>query len=124
MQISDIALVQYLKFKSPLYYGKILELKESVANWLSYIPQTFPHYTRHTVEHSEEIVLQMSKLLFRDNEFEQPVLRLSSVEVFILIASAYLHDSGMVVSDKEKLKIIQSEQWGLFVNGSGKKEMG
>ncbi|WEK54347.1 MAG: ATP-binding protein [Candidatus Cohnella colombiensis] len=121
MQISDIALVQYLKSKSPLYYGKILELKESVANWLSYIPQTFPHYTRHTVEHSEEIILQMSKLLFKDNEFEQPVLRLSSVEVFILIVSAYLHDSGMVVSDKEKLKIIQSEQWRIFVNGSGKK---
>ncbi|GGG71862.1 HD domain-containing protein [Paenibacillus radicis (ex Gao et al. 2016)] len=121
MQLSDIALVQYLKSKSPLYYGKILELKESVANWLSYIPQTFPHYTRHTVEHSEEIVLQLSKLLFKDNEFEQPILRLSSVEVFILIASAYLHDSGMVVSDKEKLKIIQSEQWGIFVNGSGKK---
>lgn len=79
MQISDIALVHYLKVRSPLYYGKILELRESIANWLSYIPQTFPHYTRHTVEHSEQIILQISKLLFKDNDYEQSILRLSSI---------------------------------------------
>ncbi|WP_039834530.1 HD domain-containing protein [Paenibacillus sonchi] len=121
MYLSDMALMKYLNKKNSLYHGKILELRESVANWLSYIPHTFPHYTRHTVEHSEEIILQISKMLFKDNDQEQAILRLSSAEAFIIMASALLHDTGMVVSDQEKIKILQSEEWNLWVSRSGAK---
>ncbi|NGM83393.1 hypothetical protein G5B47_13300 [Paenibacillus sp. 7124] len=121
MNLTDIALMKFLYMRNPMYHGKILELRESVANWLSYIPHTFPHYTRHTVEHSEEIILQISKMLFRDNDQEQGILRLSSIEAFIIMASALLHDSGMVVSDQEKIKILQSEGWNLWVSGNGSK---
>lgn len=102
------------------FYAKALELRSAVRGWLSYIPQTFPHYTRHTIEHSDEIVLQISKLLFRNDDSRQPVIQLSAAEAYVLVAAAYLHDAGMVAADKEKLEIITSnEEWKKWTSGSG-----
>ena len=109
----------YLKNWNTIYFGKLLELRGAIKNWLSYIPQTFPHYTRHTVEHSDEIVAQLSKLLFKDDDPSQPVVRLSSSEVYILGAAAYLHDSGMVVPDNQKTKILASDAWKTWTTGEG-----
>jgi molecular chaperone HtpG len=105
------ALVEFIAQHDPLYYGKLSELREQIAGWLSYIPQTFPNYTRHTIEHSEKIILQLSKLLFWEDDVRRPLLELSSVEAYILCASAMLHDSGMVASDAEKAKLLKSEEW-------------
>jgi hypothetical protein len=60
------AILQFLKQKQPELYGKVIELRTAAEGWLAYIPQTFPHYTRHTVLHSDAILVQMSKLLFED----------------------------------------------------------
>lgn len=119
MDITKTPLMVYLRANGDTYYGKVLELKESVSKWLSYIPHTFPHYTRHTVEHSDEIVRQMSKLLFRSDEPAQPAVRLSAAEAYIAIAGAYLHDAGMVASDSEKVEILKSEEWKEWVTGTG-----
>lgn len=108
-------LISYLKAKNKMYYGKVCELREVLENWLNYIPQTFPHYTRHTIQHSDAIVLQISRLLFRDDKAATPIVKLSSVEAYILIASAYLHDSGMVVSDEEKIEILKSDEWKAWI---------
>lgn len=115
----DAALMVYLKAKSALYYGKVHELRNEIRNWLAYIPQTFPHYTRHTIEHSDAIILQISKLLFWDDNPTKPVVQLSGAEAYILIAAAYLHDAGMVTSDREKQEIIQSEAWREWTTGNG-----
>jgi hypothetical protein len=40
---------------------------------------------------------------------------LNAVELYLLIAAAYLHDIGMVVSDTEKLAILRSTEWASFV---------
>jgi len=77
----------FLKKQNSLYYGKVEELRKAIEGWLSYIPQTFPHYTRHTVQHSDEIILQLSKLLFNEDKPGKPVVALSPTEVYILIAS-------------------------------------
>ncbi len=94
-------------------YGKALELRDSVGAWLDYIPETFPHYTRHTIDHSEEINRQIGNLVY---DRDQGVLKLalSPVEVYVLIAAAYLHDSGMVASPAEKTKLLQSGEWGCW----------
>lgn len=105
------ALLQYLRRESDQYYGKVLELREEVEGWLSYIPQTFPHYTRHTVRHSDEIIANISKLLFTDDDPDKCVVRLSATEAYILAAAAYLHDAGMVASDREKQRILESDEW-------------
>lgn len=119
MEIRETSLMKYLQKHDLIYYGKILDLKERITDWLDYIPQTFPHYTRHTIGHSEEIVQQLSKLLFIDDDPEKPTVRLSSIEVYILIAAALLHDAGMVTSDKEKAEILSSEAWKKFVSDDG-----
>jgi len=108
------------------YYGKAQELKEAVTGWLSFIPASFPHYTRHTVEHSEEIISQMSKLLFINGNVQKPVLQeLSGIEAYILVAAAYLHDAGMTVPDSEKVTILQSPEWKAWVeDGSGATRYG
>jgi len=115
----DSKLMRYLKEQNSVYFGKIQELRDVIEGWLSYIPQTFPHYTRHTIQHSDEIVLQLSNLLFKDDSPDKPVVALSPTETYILIASAYLHDAGMVASDKEKATILLSDEWKSWSSGDG-----
>lgn len=114
--LQECSLMKHLQKKDPAYYGKILEMRKNIEKWLSFVPLTFPNYTRHTVEHSDEIVLQLSKLLFVDDDYTKPVVKLSSVEDYVLIAAAYLHDVGMVVSDGEKAEILASEDWQRFIS--------
>ena len=119
VDIQSAALMRYLKKKSDVYFGKSLELREEIRGWLNYIPQTFPHYTRHTIEHSEAIIVQLSKLLFRDAHGNEPTIDLSGVEAYILVAAAYLHDAGMVASDSEKKQILKEDGWCRWTSGDG-----
>ncbi len=123
VKVEETALMVYLKSKSTLYSGKISELRNAVQPWLEFVPQSFRHYTRHTIEHSEEIISQLSKLLFKDDDASKPVVILSATETYILLVSAYLHDVGMVVSDSEKLEILASYEWKKWTeeNGGGHK---
>ena len=116
LDIKEACLMKYLKSKNPRYFGKVLDLREKIEDWLSYIPQSFPHYTRHTVKHSDEIIVQLSKLLFIDDDIKRPTVRLSSAEAYILIVAAYLHDAGMVVSDREKTDILGSDDWKTYIS--------
>ena len=118
-EIEETAVMKFLGGKNGVYYGKVLELREAIRGWLAYIPQSFPHYTRHTIEHSEEIISQLSKLLFKDDDPAQPTVSLSATEVYVVTAGAYLHDAGMVVSDKEKGEILKSDDWAKWTTGSG-----
>lgn len=112
-------LIIFIKNRHAVYYGKICELREVIEGWLAYVQATFPHFTRHTIQHSDEIVLQISNLLFRDEEPSEPIVRLSGVEAYILVASAYLHDAGMVISDKEKMELLASREWKEWTSGEG-----
>jgi len=113
------AIMTHLTNQNPVYSAKIQELRDSIGGWLSYIPQTFPHYTRHTIQHSDEIISQLSNLLFKDGVSEKPIITLSATEIYILLVSAYLHDAGMVASDKEKLTILSSDEWKKWSSGDG-----
>jgi hypothetical protein len=114
--LDETKLGAWLRKEKPEYFYKAEELRETVTGWLGYIVQTFPHYTRHTVDHSDNIVQQMSHLLFRDNR-KKPEVALSPIEAYVLIAAAYLHDAGMVVPDREKQEILASEEWKRWIAG-------
>jgi molecular chaperone HtpG len=103
--------MQYLERVGPDYFAKACELRETAERWLEYTTDSFAHYTQHTARHSDEIVEQMSKLLFEGDDPDRPVVRLSAAEAYILVAAAYLHDAGMVVSDAEKGRILGSSEW-------------
>jgi molecular chaperone HtpG len=111
------ALLAYLQnaVSDGQYYSKTCELRDAVAGWLSYIPQTFPNYTRHTIDHSDRIIQQLSKLLFIDDDPDKPYIELTGVEGYVLCASALLHDSGMVASDTEKTQILNSDDWNSWI---------
>jgi molecular chaperone HtpG len=118
IEFQSTTLMTYLKIKGLVYYAKVLELRDAVEGWLAYIPTTFPHYTRHTVGHSDEIVRQISRLLFKDEDPKQNVLPLTAVEAYLLAAAAYLHDAGMVASDREKLELLKMDEWKVWISGS------
>ncbi|MGD1154921.1 MAG: hypothetical protein ABSA41_03745 [Terriglobia bacterium] len=111
IDVEETALMGYLARRSRRFHEKVLELRECIGDWLAYIPNTFPHYTQHTVKHSDAIIDQLSKLLFKEGKSEQAVVELSPAEGYILAAAAYLHDAGMVVSDREKSELLQSTEW-------------
>jgi molecular chaperone HtpG len=120
IDFEQIPLVRYLKKTNAKYYGDAIGIRKPIAEWLSYIPATFPHYTSHSLQHSERIILQISQLLFRNQASKKPIsVSLSAVESYILIASAYLHDSGMVVSDEEKTALLKSEDWKQWTSDTG-----
>jgi molecular chaperone HtpG len=119
ISIEQTPLLKSLSKKSKIYYGKVLELRELISEWLTYTKQTFPHYTSHTIEHSERIIQQLSWLLFEAGDHKKAVINLSGVEIYVLIAAAYLHDSGMVASDKEKTEILDSQEWRKWISADG-----
>ena len=108
------ALLQFLKERDAEYYGKVLELHRRVTDWLTHIPATFPHYTKHTIDHSERIIFALSHMLFSDHG---PVVAFSGVETYILICSALLHDAGMVASEADKSAILGSDDWRHWIEG-------
>lgn len=116
LDVTTSALMSFLSREDAILYGKALELRERVENWLSLVPVTFPTYTRHTVLHSDEIIFQVSKLIFSG---DAPVTHLSAGEAYVVVASAYLHDSGMVAAETEKLEIIASPDWKAWVTDGG-----
>ena len=121
-ELKRMALMRFLAANHDEYFGKVLELRTAISAWLAYIPATFPHYTSHTIDHSEEIVSQLSFLLFKGDDANDPVAALSPAEAYILCAAAFLHDSGMVVSDAEKKEILGSGTWREWISASRSRE--
>jgi hypothetical protein len=116
--ITKSALFLFLKVRNETLHGKLLEVRKRVTDWLQYIPATFPHYTRHSVVHSECIIEQMSRFLFDADAHNAPVVDLSPIEAYIAGCAAYLHDAGMVASDAEKVGILKSDEWRDWTSGS------
>ncbi|MBE3120178.1 MAG: hypothetical protein IMZ50_15670, partial [Candidatus Atribacteria bacterium] len=44
-QINQPALLKFLETKNGMFFGKSLEIRDAIKDWLAYIPQSFPHYT-------------------------------------------------------------------------------
>jgi molecular chaperone HtpG len=117
-ELTDTPLYRYLNARDTSYAGRAVDLRNAVAGWLEYIPTTFPHYTRHTLGHSEAVIRQLSDLIFIENDDERATIELSGVEAYVLIAAALLHDAGMVCSESDKAAILQSADWAQWIAAS------
>jgi hypothetical protein len=113
------AILDYLANASVEYAGKLATVADAAEKWLEYVPETFPHYTTHTIRHSEAILSALSRLLFVDGDAGQPVLALSDAETYVLACGAYLHDAGMVVSATEQERIVQSGEFQTWIAPGG-----
>ena len=118
--IDDSVLVRYLdSLGDPVLLGRVAALSGALTDWLAYTTATFPHYTRHTAAHSAEIVSQLGKLLFRDDDPSQPTIELTAMECYLLVVAAYLHDAGMVASEADKQQILGSDEWVSWIGEQG-----
>ena len=75
-------------------------IMKQAANHLKHVSSTMPEFDLHDSTHSEA-VLGIIESLLDDN-----AQNLSSFELFFIIASAYLHDCGMAISDYE-MKVME-----------------
>lgn len=83
----------------------VLKVAEYVSPLLSKIPENMPEYTLHDPAHSAKIIEIMAKII------PAPVISgLNSIEIALLILSAYLHDIGMTCDRDEKESIIRSDE--------------
>ncbi|WP_077296658.1 HD domain-containing protein [Virgibacillus pantothenticus] len=75
---------------------KLLMIAENflpnIMNHLKDIRQTLPNFDIHDESHAEQVLINMLTLA---NYYENNSLKLTNYEYFLIIMSAYLHDSGM-----------------------------
>lgn len=114
--VTSSALFRHLEvLERPDLLAHVKALRSRVDVFLRGVNATFAHYTSHAVDHSDQIVRELSNLLFEDpTEPNSIVVQLNGTETFLLLLAAYLHDSGMVVTGEEKLRVLSSEHWADF----------
>lgn len=92
---SDFALERKLSSADPklhrIFSGNVL----CCQNILNKYKAIFPTYTDHTSLHSVEVIDFCNKLIGENID------RLNCDEIFVLLMAAYLHDSGMGISERD-----------------------
>ena len=83
------------------YYNQWELAKDYMPKVLQSISQYFPHYSLHDETHSESILNNIVKILG-----EEKINRMSVVDLWLLLTSAYYHDTGMYISAEDKNKIL------------------
>ncbi|WP_425842176.1 HD domain-containing protein [Microbacterium sp. PA5] len=112
--VQDYALYRALSGRPDLG-AKVLELRSDVETYLGRVSATFAHYTSHAVDHSDQIVREISALVYRDAfDPETACVELTPIEAYLLLLAAYLHDTGMVVTDQEKIAALSTAAWERF----------
>lgn len=69
--------------------------KELISNALQNITQIFPHFSRHDASHSKQIIVNIERILGEKIKF------LSATDTWLILESAYNHDIGMVITEKQ-----------------------
>lgn len=82
---------------------------KNAADRLMLVRDTFPTYTLHNEQHVINVIDLMGKIL--GNRIED----INSLELAILILSAYYHDIGMVYSDDERISIQKEIEFNKFL---------
>lgn len=115
-------LLKWLERNNAQLAGRIRAIRTKLGEWLPLVVSTFPHYPSHSVDHSDRIAHQLSKLLGFAGTSKKPPKGLpsfSAAEAYCLLCAIYLHDIGMVVPESEKQEILESEAWKSFTSAGG-----
>lgn len=76
--------------------------KREYTQRLALIPMTFKSYSCHDASHSEQIILNIERLLGPDR-----IRKLSLTDTWLLLQCAYTHDLGMCVNEREKADMLK-----------------
>lgn len=82
--------------------------KELISKALQNVSSIFPHYSRHDASHSKQIVVNIERML------GDKVNHLTATDLWLILESAYSHDIGMVVTEKQ-VADLDSEGFNSFV---------
>lgn len=100
-------LINALRTKSDgdsLYY-KLMDIREKIKPFLAKIIESFPEYTNHDIEHSDNVLKNLGWLI------PKPLLDAMNVyELFFVSVACYLHDIGMVRTSIDDLKGVSTEE--------------
>ena len=78
----------------------------SIKQALTTVGHAFPHYSLHDATHSETILERIAAMLGMVG-----LTRLSATDLWLLLETAYLHDSGMIVLDAVKRNDLSSAEF-------------
>ncbi|AUX85070.1 ATP-binding protein [Acinetobacter sp. ACNIH2] len=82
--------------------------QELISKALQNINTIFPHYSRHDASHSKQIIVNIERMLGDKIKF------LSATDTWLLLESAYNHDIGMVITQKQ-IEDMNSQEFEEFV---------
>jgi len=78
------------------YLKKLDDLEGVCEEVLALVKAFYPHYLTHGVQHSRAIILRLGQIVPQET-----LERLSSAELFVLMAAAFCHDIGMVLTQQD-----------------------
>lgn len=84
--------------------------QQLIGKALQNVAVQFPHYSRHDESHSVQILTNIERVLGSEK-----IAQLSGSDVWLMLEAAYLHDVGMVVSQRQKQQDWSSEEFRNFV---------
>lgn len=80
-----------LEQENPDLYRYVMDVRAAVEPILEW--PAHPYYTDHSLRHSERVIEKLNGLT--EALMKDPDHRLSTTEIYVLLAAAYLHDIGM-----------------------------
>lgn len=92
--------------------ANVEELVEYAAGKLILVRETFPDYTMHDKQHSENVLGLMEELLGAD------IVKVTPLEAAMLILAAYFHDIGMVYHPDELAALIEEPDFKDFLEAN------
>ena len=99
---------QKLKKESPVLHGLFSSSVFCLQQMLTQYKNIFPTYTDHTALHSMEVIDFCNKLIGSNIE------KMNADELYVLLMAAYLHDSGMGISEADFEKFSKNIHFGNY----------
>jgi len=87
------------KFLDEEFKWKLVEIARIARDILLYLPRKIGDYVDHGIDHSKRIIGIINELYDVVNEYCS--YKLDVIDVFLLKASAYLHDTGNIIRSRE-----------------------
>lgn len=84
--------------------------KKKLNKYMTSVVTTFPTYSTHDTYHSRSIISAIESILG-----QKYIKKLSSVDTFLILMCAYMHDVGMIYTEKEVRDIWNTPEFMSFV---------
>lgn len=96
--------------KSHVFFTQWQMARDYVPQVLNTISQVFPHYSLHDRTHSETIIYIIGRIVGL-----KTLEKMSSIDLWMILCSAFYHDVGMAVYSNEKIDFFQDEKFIEFL---------